>query len=62
MTELAVDAVADALTADNGGAGLGWSIVDAVVAAHGGSVSVRSEPGEGAAFRVALPLSSGPKS
>ncbi|MCP3799113.1 HAMP domain-containing histidine kinase [Allokutzneria sp. A3M-2-11 16] len=51
-----------ARAADHGGAGLGLSIVDAVVAAHGGSVSVRSEPGEGVTFRVTLPLRSGPTS
>lgn len=39
-----------------GGVGLGLSIVAAVAEAHGGSVSVESEPGEGATFRIALPL------
>jgi two-component system OmpR family sensor kinase len=39
-----------------GGSGLGLSIVAALVAAHGGSVSVRTVAGEGAAFRVELPL------
>jgi two-component system OmpR family sensor kinase len=33
--------------------------VDAVVAAHGGTVSVVSTPGAGATFRVALPLDAG---
>lgn len=41
---------------DTGGSGLGLSIVAAVVAAHGGSVDVRSEVGEGATFTVTLPL------
>jgi two-component system OmpR family sensor kinase len=39
-----------------GGAGLGLAIVDSLVRAHGGTVSVQSEPGAGAAFRVTLPL------
>jgi two-component system OmpR family sensor kinase len=42
---------------DNGGAGLGLSIVAAIVHAHGGRVSVQTAPGAGARFTVALPLS-----
>ncbi|GAA3230348.1 sensor histidine kinase [Dactylosporangium siamense] len=38
------------------GSGLGLSIVSALVAAHGGKVTLRTAPGEGAAFRVTLPL------
>jgi two-component system, OmpR family, sensor kinase len=49
-----------ARTRDHGGAGLGLSIVGALVAAHGGTVEVRSQPGRGAAFRVLLPLAPGP--
>lgn len=41
---------------DNGGAGLGLSIVAAVVTAHGGAVTVDSGPG--ATFRVELPRDS----
>jgi signal transduction histidine kinase len=43
------------LTRASGGCGLGLSIVDFLVRAHGGHVSVRSEPGAGSCFRVALP-------
>jgi two-component system, OmpR family, sensor kinase len=39
-----------------GGTGLGLAIVAALVAAHGGAVWVRSKPGEGATFSIALPL------
>jgi two-component system OmpR family sensor kinase len=39
-----------------GGSGLGLSIVQATVAAHGGTVSLRTAPGEGTAVRVELPL------
>jgi two-component system OmpR family sensor kinase len=38
-----------------GGAGLGLSIVAAIVTAHGGRVELRTAPGAGTAFRVLLP-------
>lgn len=43
-------------TKATGGSGLGLSIVSALVAAHGGSVELDTEPGQGATFRVVLPL------
>jgi signal transduction histidine kinase len=39
------------------GTGLGLSIVKLIAEAHGGSVSVESDEGKGATFRVVLPLS-----
>jgi len=45
-----------ARTRKAGGAGLGLSIVSALVAAHGGNVWVESRPAGGATFRVAIPL------
>jgi two-component system, OmpR family, sensor kinase len=41
---------------DGEGSGLGLSIVDAVMGAHGGSVSVNSELGKGAIFTLFFPL------
>ena len=38
------------------GAGLGLSIVDHVIKAHGGRVWVESEPGQGSEFRLELPI------
>ena len=39
-----------------GGAGLGLAIVKGIVEAHGGEVTVASDPGRGATFRFTLPL------
>ena len=41
----------------SGGTGLGLAIVAGLVSAHGGTVSVRTVPGQGADFQVKLPLS-----
>jgi heavy metal sensor kinase len=44
---------------DQGGAGLGLSIVKSICTAHGAEVQVESEPGKGSRFRVKLPLACG---
>jgi two-component system OmpR family sensor kinase len=41
----------------SGGTGLGLAIVAGLVSAHGGTVTVRTAPGQGADFEVRLPLS-----
>lgn len=43
-------------TTKHDGVGLGLAIVSKIVDEHGGSISVESEPGQGTAFRVFLPL------
>ena len=50
--------VDESRTREHGGSGLGLSIVAALVAAHGGRVTVEDTPGGGATFRVELPLDS----
>ncbi|MEI4270249.1 HAMP domain-containing sensor histidine kinase [Klenkia sp. LSe6-5] len=44
-------------TRDAGGSGLGLSIVSSLVAAHGGTTTLRTAPGQGATFAVRLPRS-----
>ncbi len=44
------------LARESGGCGLGLSIVEFVVRAHGGTVSVESQPGAGSTFSVILPM------
>ncbi len=40
-----------------GGAGIGLSIVQELVRAHGGTIAVESAPGKGSMFRVSIPAS-----
>ncbi len=47
------------LARSHDGCGLGLSLVQSIVRAHGGTVAVRSEPGKGSTFTVRLPLEKG---
>lgn len=44
-----------ARSTETGGTGLGLSITRKIIEAHGGSIEVESEPGQGSVFRVILP-------
>lgn len=44
----------------SGGAGLGLSIVEAIVRAHSGRIRVESQPGVGTSFVIELPLAADP--
>ena len=46
----------DARTRARGGTGLGLAIAASLTAAHGGQITVDTEPGQGSVFRVRLPL------
>jgi len=46
------------LTRNGSGCGLGLSIVQSIVAAHHGTVSVQSQPGRGSTFTIAIPIAS----
>jgi two-component system, OmpR family, sensor kinase len=46
----------DARSRARGGTGLGLSIAASLAAAHGGDITVDTQPGHGAAFHVRLPL------
>ena len=42
--------------ATRGGAGLGLSIAQSIIKAHGGCIRAESEPGKGSLFTFTLPL------
>jgi len=48
--------VDNARSREVGGTGLGLSIVKHIIQAHGGEVSLESDPGHGSVFKVSLPI------
>jgi two-component system OmpR family sensor kinase len=44
---------------DRGGSGLGLSIVEAIMTAHGGTAALTTTPGHGSSFRMTVPLQPG---
>jgi len=52
--------VDDSLTKEVDGCGLGLSISAHIARAHGGTIEVESEPGQGSIFTLVLPVE-GPK-
>ena len=43
-------------TSDDGGFGLGLSVVDSIINAHSGSMTLRAQPGGGLVLQVKLPV------